>query len=370
MICGVEFKNRLYPFYYVHDDVQESLDELELLAKTLNYDVVDRVIQKLEKIDPSFYIRKGKLEKIKQMVYEFEIATVIFDDELTPSQLKNIEKELKCEILDRTQLILNIFAKNAKSAEAKLQIELAQLEYLLPRLRGKGEQLSRLGGGIGTRGPGETKLEADRREIKRKIRILKEKLKDISQQREIRRSKRLKNRIPVVAIVGYTNAGKSTLLKQLSKYENIIVEDKLFSTLSSLTKRVRLRSGKEILFTDTVGFIKKLPHTIIEAFKSTLEEVKYSDLILIVVDAFDKYYEHKLSVVEKVLEEIGSTHQQRILAFNKIELCSKEWLENLKGRYYNSFFISAKKKIGLENLLDAIEEELFKENTYNEVIRN
>jgi GTP-binding protein HflX len=332
--------------------------------------VVDRVIQKLEKMDPSFYIGRGKLERIKQIVHEFGIATVIFDDELTPSQLKNIEIELKCEILDRTQLILNIFAKNARSSEAKLQIELAQLEYLLPRLRGKGEQLSRLGGGIGTRGPGETKLEADKREVKRKIRILKEKLKKISKQREIRRAKRLKNHVPVVAIVGYTNAGKSTLLKQLSKYENIIVEDKLFSTLSSLTKRVRLKSGKEVLFTDTVGFIKKLPHTIIEAFKSTLEEVKYSDLILIVIDAFDRNYENKLSVVEKVLEEIGSIHQQRILAFNKIELCSNEWLENIKNKYRHSLFISAKKRIGLENLLDAVEEKLLKENTYTEVIKN
>lgn len=354
--------------YYVFNDIEESLDELEMLAKTLNFDVVDRVTQTLEKFDPSFYIGKGKLEKVRQMIDDLKVENVIFDDELSPSQLRNIENKLNCKVLDRTQLILNIFAKNARSAEAKLQVELAQLEYLLPRLYGKGTQLSRLGGGIGTRGPGETKLEADKRKIKKKIRILRKKLETLSKQRELRRSRRLKNKIPTVAIVGYTNVGKSTLLKRLSKYENIVVEDKLFSTLSSLTKRVRLINEREILFTDTVGFIKKLPHTIIEAFKSTLEEIKYSNLILIVIDSSDRYYEHKLFVVEKVLEEIGLMHQQRILVFNKIEICPNEWLENLRNKHPDSIFISAKRGIGIKKLLEMVEKEIFEENIHDEVI--
>jgi len=345
------------------------LDELEILAKTLGFDVVDRVVQSLQRIDSSFYIGKGKLEKVKQMVQNLEINTVIFDDELSPSQFKNIEENLNCRVLDRTQLILDIFAMNARSAEAKLQVELAQLEYILPRLYGKGKQLSRLGGGIGTRGPGETKLELDKRKVRRRIKILKDKLLSLSKQRELRRSKRLENRVPTVAIVGYTNAGKSTLLKRLSKYERIVIEDKLFSTLSSLTKRIRLRNGFEILFTDTVGLIKKLPHTIIEAFKSTLEEIKYSNLILIVIDSFDRYYERKLNVVEQVLEEINSTYQPRILVFNKIEICPKEWLESIRSKYPDSVFISAKTGYGIDELLNKVEK-IFQENICNEVIRN
>lgn len=340
-----------------------------MLAETLGFNTVERVVQSLQSVNPLFYIGKGKLERLKEMVQSLGVTTVIFDDELSPSQFKNIEKNLSCKILDRTQLILDIFAMNAKSAEAKLQVELAQLEYILPRLRGKGKQLSRLGGGIGTRGPGETKLEFDKRKVKKRIKILRDKLLAMSKQRELRRSKRLKNQIPTVAIVGYTNAGKSTLLKQLSKYEKITIEDKLFSTLSSLTKKVRLRNGFDVLFTDTVGFIRKLPHTIIEAFKSTLEEIRYSNLILIVIDSLDRYYEKKLNIVERVLEEIDSTYQPRILVFNKVEICPKDWLEIIKIKYPDSVFVSAKTGYGIDNLLDKVER-FFHENIYNEVIKN
>ncbi|MCD6443277.1 MAG: GTPase HflX, partial [Thermotogae bacterium] len=318
------------------------------------------LVQHREKPDPATYIGRGKVEKLKNMVDAFDVDLVIFDDELTPSQMMNLENMIEKKIVDRTQLILDIFAMHAGTSESKLQIELAQLEYLLPRLRGHGRDLSRLGGGIGTRGPGETKLETDRRKIKKRITVLKKKLSEISKGREIRRSKRVKSGIPIVSIVGYTNTGKSTFLRRITGYEEIEVEDKLFSTLVSRTKRVFLRGLGYVLFTDTVGFIRKLPHSLIEAFKSTLEEIKYSNLLLIFMDAGDSFLMDKMETVEEVLKEIGVGEYPRILVFNKVDLCTESRLNQLESKFPTACFISALHGYGVNDLINRVESMLKK----------
>ncbi|AIY85958.1 MULTISPECIES: GTPase HflX [unclassified Thermotoga] len=337
------------------EKIKESLEEMKGLCKTLGVEVVEWLWQKRAKPDPATYLGKGKLQKLKEVVEFCEADLVVVDDEITPVQYKNMQSELNVDVLDRTQVILEIFARHATSEEGKLQVEMASLLYELPRLVGRGEELSRLGGGIGTRGPGEPLLEVLRRHIKNRIAQLRKRLKEIEQERNTQRKQRLEKKIPHVSIVGYTNAGKSTLLKVLTD-SDVYVADKLFATLEPVTRRLKLKSGRVILVSDTVGFIRKLPHTIVSAFKATLEEIKYSDVLIHLVDASDPYLEEKMKASEKVLEEIGADKIPRILVFNKIDLCPRERIETLKWKYPEALFISAEKRIGLDQLLDTLEE--------------
>ena len=298
------------------DDTEESLDELAELALTAGAETVGRVIQNREQIHPGTYVGKGKLEEIKDLLWETEADGIICDDELTPAQLGNLRDELNTKVMDRTLVILDIFASRASTSEGKIQVELAQLKYRQSRLTGYGTSLSRLGGGIGTRGPGEKKLEMDRRLIKSRIAQLNRELKDVKRHREVPREQRSRNHVPVVAVVGYTNAGKSTLLNKLTG-AGILAEDKLFATLDPTTRGLKLPSGQEILLTDTVGFIRKLPHHLIEAFRSTLEEAKYADMILHVVDASNPQMERQMYTVYETLYQLGVQEKPIITAFNK-----------------------------------------------------
>ncbi|WP_028992262.1 GTPase HflX [Thermoanaerobacter thermocopriae] len=334
---------------------EESIGELKELALTAGVEVIGVMTQKRDTIHKAHYIGKGKLEELKFFVENQEADLIIVNDELTGTQIKNMEDFLNVKVIDRTNLILDIFAKRARSKEGMLQVELAQLKYRLPRLVGMGGQLSRLGGGIGTRGPGETKLEADRRHIQNRIKAIEKKLEEIKRHRDLQRSRRKKNQVPVVAIVGYTNAGKSTLLNALTKAE-VYVEDKLFATLDPTARRLILPSGREVILIDTVGFIRKLPHDLVEAFKSTLEEVKYADLLLHVIDVTSPDMEEKIKVVERVLSDLGAINIPKINVFNKIDLLEVV----LKGNE-REVYISAKNKIGFDNLLEAIEREIFKD---------
>ncbi|ADH60770.1 GTP-binding proten HflX [Thermoanaerobacter mathranii subsp. mathranii str. A3] len=334
---------------------EESMEELKELTLTAGVEVIGVVTQKRDTIHKAHYIGKGKLEELKFFVENQEADLIIVNDELTGTQIKNMEDFLNVKVIDRTNLILDIFAKRARSKEGMLQVELAQLKYRLPRLVGMGGQLSRLGGGIGTRGPGETKLEADRRHIQNRIKAIEKKLEEIKRHRDLQRSRRKKNQVPVVAIVGYTNAGKSTLLNALTKAE-VYVEDKLFATLDPTARRLILPSGREVILIDTVGFIRKLPHDLVEAFKSTLEEVKYADLLLHVIDVTSPDMEEKIKVVERVLSDLGAINIPKINVFNKIDLLEVV----LKGNE-REVYISAKNKIGFDNLLEAIEREIFKD---------
>ncbi|PLV59246.1 GTPase HflX [Thermotoga sp. KOL6] len=339
------------------EKIRESLEEMKGLCETLRVDVVEWLWQKRTKPDPTTYLGKGKLEKLKEMIEFCEADLVVVDDEISPVQSKNMREFLDVEVLDRTQVILEIFARHATSEEGKLQVEMASLLYELPRLVGKGEELSRLGGGIGTRGPGEPLLEVLRRHIKNRISQLKRKLKEIEHERAVQRKQRLEKKIPHVSIVGYTNAGKSTLLKALTE-SDVYIADKLFATLEPVTRRLKLRNGRVILVSDTVGFIRKLPHTIVSAFKATLEEIKFSDVIVHLLDASDPYVEEKKTASEKVLEEIGADRIPRILVFNKIDLCPEERLRVLNQKYPDALFVSALKREGLETLLEKIEKVL------------
>lgn len=298
------------------DDTEESLDELAELALTAGAETVGRVFQNREQIHPGTYVGKGKLEEIKDLLWETEADGIICDDELTPAQLGNLRDELNTKVMDRTLVILDIFASRASTSEGKIQVELAQLKYRQSRLTGYGTSLSRLGGGIGTRGPGEKKLEMDRRLIKSRIAQLNRELKDVKRHREVTREQRSRNHVPVVAVVGYTNAGKSTLLNKLTG-AGILAEDKLFATLDPTTRGLKLPSGQEILLTDTVGFIRKLPHHLIEAFRSTLEEAKYADMILHVVDASNPQMERQMYTVYETLYQLGVQEKPIITAFNK-----------------------------------------------------
>ena len=298
------------------DDTEESLDELAELALTAGAETVGKVIQKREQIHPGTYVGKGKLDEIKDLLWETEADGIICDDELTPVQLGNLRDELDTKVMDRTLVILDIFASRASTSEGKIQVELAQLKYRQSRLTGYGTSLSRLGGGIGTRGPGEKKLEMDRRLIKSRIAQLNRELKDVKRHREVTREQRSRNHVPVVAIVGYTNAGKSTLLNKLTGAD-ILAEDKLFATLDPTTRGLKLPSGQGILLTDTVGFIRKLPHHLIEAFRSTLEEAKYADIILHVVDVSNPQMEQQMYTVYETLYQLGVQEKPILTAFNK-----------------------------------------------------
>ena len=334
-------------------DIKDSLTELAQLAQTAGAEVITSVIQKRAKPDAALYIGKGKVEEISHLRQAQDANLIIFDDELSPAQQRNLEQVIGVKVLDRTALILDIFAQRAHSYEGKLQVELAQLQYNLPRLGGQGLVLSRLGGGIGTRGPGETKLEVDRRRIRSRISDIERDINTIKKQREVRRERRQNSNILSIALVGYTNAGKSTLLNKLTDAD-VLAEDKLFATLDPTTRRVILPNGQEALLTDTVGFIQKLPHQLVAAFRATLEEVVQADLLLHVVDASHSHFQEQMDAVLEVLREIGVDTKETILVFNKIDLlASRIQLERIV-RLENSVGISAKSGDGIEKLLSLI----------------
>ena len=330
------------------NDFEDSFAELQELAKTAGGDILASVTQKRHSIDKNYIFGAGKLAEIKELISNKSADLVIFNNNLSPSQITNLEKVLDCRVIDRTMLILDIFAQRAKTAEGKLQVEAAQLKYLMPRLVGRRSDLSRLAGGIGTRGPGETKLETDRRYIRTRLQKLEEEIKRLEKNRNILRRRRLKNQEKTVAIVGYTNAGKSTLLNALTA-SDVLEADKLFATLDPTTRRLMLPSGKNILITDTFGFIRYLPHEIVDAFKSTLEEAVIADLILIVADVSDPGCEEKIGVTEATLEEIGAT-ARRIVVYNKTDKTDKRVADG-----ENFLFISAKTGFGLAALKEKIE---------------
>jgi GTP-binding protein HflX len=336
----------------------EELEELKLLSKTAGVKVQNVLLFGGEP-DPASFLRSGKLEELKYLVMEQRADLVIFNNDLSPVQLRNIEKEIPARIVDRTMLILDIFAQHARTKEGKIQVELAQLEYLLPRLTGRGETLSRLGGGIGTRGPGETKLEIDRRKIRKRIHTLKKELEEIKREREVQRKQRLN--LPQIALVGYTNAGKSTLFNLLTG-ANVRAEDLLFATLDPTVRKVNFKNNWEVLISDTVGFIRNLPEELLTAFRATLEEIYYVDLILHVIDISDKDFRKQIEVVESILEDMGIEDKTIIRVYNKIDLLSKEEVRYLKQEldYKPSVFISAKEGIGIEKLKDLIVNELLK----------
>ena len=339
-----------------NDDTQKSLDELEELVATAGAITVGRVVQNLDQIHPGTYVGKGKLEEIKDLLWETEATGIICDDELTPIQLGNMEDALNTKVMDRTLIILDIFAGRASTNEGKIQVELAQLKYRQSRLTGLGKSLSRLGGGIGTRGPGEKKLEMDRRLIKNRIAQLNRELREVKRHREVTREQRSKNKVPVVAIVGYTNAGKSTLLNRLTG-AGVLEEDKLFATLDPTTRNLKLPSKQEILITDTVGFIRKLPHHLIEAFRSTLEEAKYADIILHVVDASNPQVDEQMHIVYETLQNLEVKNKPIVTAFNKQDkLEGAPILRDFKADHVVR--ISAKTGAGLDELQSIIEEVL------------
>ena len=335
------------------EDTEESLEELSELAKTAGAQTVGTIIQNREAVHPGTYIGKGKIEEVRSLVLAMDANGVICDDELSPAQLNNLERELDCKVMDRTLLILDIFARRAVTSEGKIQVELAQLRYRSARLVGLRESLSRLGGGIGTRGPGEKKLETDRRLIRTRISALKEELKQVEKHRELIRGKRAKGNLKTAAIVGYTNAGKSTLLNVLTGAE-VLSEDKLFATLDPTTRLLELSDGQQILLTDTVGFIRKLPHHLVEAFKSTLEEAKYADYIIHVVDSSNPQAEKQMHIVYETLRELGAVGKPVITLFNKQDKTETEQSRDFKADH--TLKISAKTGEGLEEFKELLGE--------------
>lgn len=337
-----------------NEDTEKSLDELEELAQTAGAETVGRIIQNREQIHPGTYVGKGKLDEIKNLLWETDATGIICDDELSPAQLGNLQDALDTKVMDRTLIILDIFAERASTNEGKIQVELAQLKYCQSRLVGLGKSLSRLGGGIGTRGPGEKKLEMDRRLIKGRIAQLNHELKDVKRHREVTREQRSRNHIPVIAIVGYTNAGKSTLLNRLTG-ASVLEEDKLFATLDPTTRGLKLPSGQEVLLTDTVGFIRKLPHHLIEAFKSTLEEAKYADMILHVVDVSNPQMDEQMYTVYETLQNLDVKDKVVITAFNKQDrLTEVPIIRDFKADHIAN--ISARTGQGLDALQSVIEQ--------------
>ncbi len=339
-----------------NENVEESLDELAELADTAGAEAVGRVIQNRESMHPGTYIGSGKIDEVRELAAALQADGVICDDELTPAQLRGLEQELDLKVMDRTLVILDIFAQHATTSEGKLQVELAQLRYRLARLTGKGIAMSRLGGGIGTRGPGEKKLETDRRLIKSRIARLNRELKEMQIHRDTARKKRLNESVPVAAIVGYTNAGKSTLLNALTG-AGILAEDKLFATLDPTTRRMELPSGQSILLTDTVGFIRKLPHHLVEAFKSTLEEARYADYILHVVDSVSPQMDAQMEAVYETLDRLGIAGRPVITLFNKRDLAAGSELPK-DPNAVRTIGISAGTGAGLKELQEVLEEQL------------
>lgn len=336
-------------------DAESCLDELGDLAKTAGAEVVGRLIQKREAVNRATYLGKGKIEELKNYIEMVDATGIICDDELNPNQIRNLENALNTKVMNRTLLILDIFAQRASSAEGKVQVELAQLKYNLAHLTGRGKEMSRLGGGIGTRGPGEKKLETDRRNIADRISDLNKELKEIERHRGVLREKRMETGVPVIALVGYTNAGKSTLLNTLTG-AGVLAEDKLFATLDTTTRAVETESGAKYLFTDTVGFIQKLPHNLIKAFRATLEEAKFADILVHVVDASNPKRSEQMNIVYKTLKELGADEKPVITVYNKID---KEGVEKplLKDKMsLETISVSAKNNLNINTLLEKTEE--------------
>lgn len=349
-----------------NDDAEDSLTELAELAETAGAQVVGMTIQNRESVHPGTYVGKGKLQELRQMVLELEATGIICDDELSPAQLRNMEEILECKVMDRTLVILDIFASRASTSEGKIQVELAQLKYRMSRLIGLGISMSRLGGGIGTRGPGEKKLEMDRRLIKSRIAQLNRELSQVQMHREVTRGQRERSQVKVAAIVGYTNAGKSTLLNRLT-HASVLEEDKLFATLDPTTRNLKLGSGQEILLTDTVGFIRKLPHHLIEAFRSTLEEAKYADIIIHVVDSSNPQREKQMHIVYETLQNLGVSGKKMITLFNKQDQVEEDAVGK-DAKADKTLKISAKTGEGLEQLLEVLEEILREDKQFLEGI--
>lgn len=347
------------------DDAQDSLKELEDLVATAGAQVVGTIIQKREKIHPGTYVGTGKVREIQEALEETGASGIVCDDELSPAQIKNLESILDTKIMDRTLIILDIFAARASTSEGKIQVELAQLKYRMSRLTGLGRSLSRLGGGIGTRGPGEKKLEMDRRLINKRVAQLRSELDEVKRHREVNRRQRSRTNIPVIAIVGYTNAGKSTLLNTLTDAQ-VLEEDQLFATLDPTTRVLELANHQEVLMTDTVGFIRKLPHHLIEAFRSTLEEAKYADIILHVVDASNEQMDKQMHIVYDTLHRLEVEGKKIITVFNKMDKVEdRQPLRDFKAD--KTLTISAKQGQGLEELKSTIEELLREGKQYIEV---
>ncbi|MBV8235642.1 MAG: GTPase HflX [Acidimicrobiia bacterium] len=337
------------------EETEAHLDELALLVDTAGADVADRVLQRRDTPDPATYIGKGKADDLRQVSLEVDADTVVFDDELSPAQSRNLEKILGRTAIDRTAVILDIFAQNARTQEGRAQVELALLRYRLPRLRGRGKGLSQQAGGIGTRGPGETQLEVDRRRLLRRITKLESELRDLSKTRRTQRKARARSRIPTISLVGYTNAGKSSLLNRLTD-AGVLVEDRLFATLDPRTRRLDLPGGEAVLVNDTVGFVRKLPHQLVEAFQSTLEVVKESDLLVHVVDSAAPDPGEQIDAVRTVLAEIGADRVPELLAFNKSDIAPEA--KRLVDRHPGSVLLSAKTGEDVDRLLRTIGDRL------------
>ncbi len=351
VLCGLSC-----PGFTAEQDADEStMYELKALAETAGAEAVASTIQRRPSPDSRTFVGEGKAEELRELANANEAQLILFDNELSPSQISNLEKLTGCTVLDRSALILDIFAQRARTGEGKLQVELAQYQYLLPRLSGMGRSLSRLGGGIGTRGPGESKLESDRRHIRRRIDKLKADLEQVRQVRQVQRRQRKKTELPMVAIVGYTNAGKSTLLNSLTG-AGIEANDRLFDTLDPTTRKKRISDTQEILLSDTVGFIRKLPHHLVSAFKATLEEVAYADLLLHVVDVSDDEWPVQVETVEKVVAQLGAQDIPCLMVYNKADKCNPDAMPFFHPD--KGVLISAKTGAGLDKLFSAIEQML------------
>lgn len=345
------------------EDTQQSLDELEELADTAGAITAGKIIQSREAVHPGTYIGKGKIEEVRSLMLAVDATGIICDDELSPAQMNNLEHELECKVMDRTLLILDIFAKHATTSEGKIQVELAQLRYRSARLVGLRASLSRLGGGIGTRGPGEKKLETDRRLIRKRITALKEELSQVERHRELLRTGRSRGNLKTAAIVGYTNTGKSTLLNALTGSQ-VLSQDKLFATLDPTTRSLTLEDGQQLLLTDTVGFIRKLPHNLVEAFKSTLEEAKYADYIIHVADVSNPQVELQMHVVYDTLRELGADGKKTITVFNKQDVAGDVTVRDLRADY--TVKTSAKTGEGLQELQELLGKLISEELLYVE----
>ncbi|NLM03496.1 MAG: GTPase HflX [Clostridiales bacterium] len=360
ILVGLNTKDR-----FQNTTLEESMEELSELAEAAGVEVIAMVLQNRFSVHPAYFIGRGKVEEIAELCEVQEINLVIFNDELSGAQIRNLEEILKVSVIDRTTLILDIFARRARTKEGKLQVELAQLTYRLPRLVGLGKELSRQAGGIGTRGPGEMQLETDRRHILRRIDDIKKQLIEVRKNREIQRSQRLRSDLPIVALVGYTNAGKSTLMNALlslsEDYDEkleVYTENKLFATLDTSLRKIVLSNNFTFLLTDTVGFVSDLPHNLIDAFKSTLEEVKYADLLLHVIDSSNRKYDLQMDTTLKVLQELEIDNKKTINVFNKCDLIEDTSMIS-KDEY--SVFISAKKMMNIDKLLDKIQKNIGRE---------
>ncbi len=349
---------------YDENEAWESLEELEELVNTAGGEVITKILQRVDRINAGLYIGTGKVEEIKSLAQLHDATGIVFDDELSPMQMRNLAEAFNLKVMDRTMVILDIFASRALSKEGKLQVEMAQLKYQSSRLVGFGAMLSRQAGGIGSRGPGEKKLELDKRHLKIRMEILQAELAEVEKHRQLIRSRRDKNNTPVVAIVGYTNAGKSTLLNQLSG-SNVYVQNQLFATLDPTTRGITLPSGSEILLTDTVGFIRKLPHHLVKAFYSTLEEAKYADIILHVMDVSSPNLETHQQVVYDTLSRLGVSDIPIIAVYNKIDKISDNYLKDEHATY--DVAISAKEGIGCTQLLETLEEILYSNMQFFEI---